>query len=294
MLEHVNILIIDDSEADFELTRSALERQALLTYAFQWERDFDAALRRVIADPFDVILLDYRLGPHDGLGILKAARAAGVRTPFVVLTGFSSTEIDLAAMRAGAVDFIPKDRLDPLLLERSIRYAVERQRLLEQVEHLRLQREQAAELRALDEMPAAETATATARIYGMGPLREADPASFRQAVDTYAACLERALEERAFKVERTVSVKLRELGQHLGFLGASARDVVDVHTAALRRCTDGVNTRRAHATMEESRLLLVELMGHLVTYYRLGRGAAPRMGNLPPGPSAHTEVDHGR
>ena len=87
----------------------------------------------------------------------------------------------------------------------------------------------------------------------------------------YTACLEQALQERTYKIEKRVPGMLRSLGRELGFLGASARDVVDVHTAALREAVEGAPPRKVQVFLEEGRLLLVELMGHLVTYYRLGR-----------------------
>jgi CheY-like chemotaxis protein len=271
MVEEASILVVEDSPEDFELTKDLLERQQMMRFRIAWEREPTPALRRVVADRFDAILLDYGLGPHDGLEVLRAARAAGVRTPFVVLTGFASADVDMAAMRAGAVDFVPKDRRDPLLLERAIRYAIERQRLLDEVEVLRLKKEQAAELQALDRLPPAEAATATARAYGLGPLRETAGKQFEESVKAYTACLEQALQERTYKIEKRVPGMLRSLGRELGFLGASARDVVDVHTAALREAVEGAPPRKVQVFLEEGRLLLVELMGHLVTYYRLGR-----------------------
>ncbi len=65
------------------------------------------------------------------------ALASGCRAPIIMLTGQADHEIDLQAMQAGAADYLVKDELDAYRLERSIRYALERQRLLNALDHER-------------------------------------------------------------------------------------------------------------------------------------------------------------
>ena len=89
-------------------------------------------LERIIA--FDVALVDYRLGAHDGLELLSAAAKAGVSTPIILLTGQDDLETDVRAASAGASDYLIKGGTDAPSLERSIRYALERQRNLAQIQ----------------------------------------------------------------------------------------------------------------------------------------------------------------
>jgi signal transduction histidine kinase len=74
--------------------------------------------------PYDVALVDYRLGGYTGVEWLRKAAAAGHRLPIILLTGADSLEIDQEAAASGAADYLCKVQLDTVHLERSIRYAL--------------------------------------------------------------------------------------------------------------------------------------------------------------------------
>ena len=57
---------------------------------------------------YHVYLVDYRLGADDGLALMQEAIQAGCREPIIMLTGQTGMELDLQAMKAGAVDFLQK------------------------------------------------------------------------------------------------------------------------------------------------------------------------------------------
>ncbi|HYV37199.1 MAG TPA: EAL domain-containing protein, partial [Gemmataceae bacterium] len=96
-----------------------------------WAPSYDEAMAAIAKGQHDVYLVDYRLGEHDGLEILRQARAAGCARPIILLTGQGDGEVDIAAMQAGAADYLVKGQLDSQLLERSIRYSLEQNRTLE-------------------------------------------------------------------------------------------------------------------------------------------------------------------
>lgn len=60
---------------------------------------------------------------------MTKAMASGCQSPVILLTGMGEHQVDLAAMKAGAADYLVKSRLDANQLERSIRFAIERKRL---------------------------------------------------------------------------------------------------------------------------------------------------------------------
>jgi CheY-like chemotaxis protein len=99
-------------------------------------------------------------------------------------------------------------------------------------------------------------------------LRAASPAAFDGLVEDYGRLLHQMLDQREYRVDHHTSEGLRALAGRFGALGAGPRDVVEVHGAALRRLGAGQPARRAHALAEEGRLSALELMGHLVSYYR--------------------------
>ncbi len=76
-------------------------------------------------------LLDYRLGARTGLELLGEVRAKGLACPIIVLTGKGNDDTGALAMRGGADDYLSKGDLTVALLERSVRYALERSRNLE-------------------------------------------------------------------------------------------------------------------------------------------------------------------
>jgi diguanylate cyclase (GGDEF)-like protein/PAS domain S-box-containing protein len=130
----VRLLLVEDDEDDYVLTRELLLDAKRTTFELEWIGSFDDA-RAALTDggangAYDVCLIDYRLGEHDGLELLRHAREAGVTAPLILLTGQGGGDIDLAAMRAGAADYLVKGTIDAPLLERSIRYALEQSRTL--------------------------------------------------------------------------------------------------------------------------------------------------------------------
>jgi signal transduction histidine kinase len=120
----VRVLLIDDDEEDFLLTRDLLSDLPGEGYRLEWVNTYDAGLLAVCSGAYEVYLLDYRLGARTGLDLLREAQAEGCAAPVILLTGQGEYEIDRAAMQAGAADYLEKGRLDGTILDRAIRYAV--------------------------------------------------------------------------------------------------------------------------------------------------------------------------
>jgi len=127
----VKVLLIDDDEDDYVLTRDLLAGIGRDRFQLEWAPSFDAGLAALRRREEDVYLLDYHLGEHNGLELLRQAIADGCRAPIIMLTGLGGHEVDLEAMKVGAADYLPKGSLDAPLLERSIRHSLERARTLE-------------------------------------------------------------------------------------------------------------------------------------------------------------------
>jgi signal transduction histidine kinase len=141
-MEKIKLLLVEDDEDDFILTRDLLNEIYSDNLELEWVKDYDKAVQRLLSNEHDVCLLDYRLGSHNGIELLRQAREQGSNCPSILLTGQVDLEIDFEAMRAGASDYLIKGELHPALLERAIRYGRERRRIEE--ERLQLVREQQA------------------------------------------------------------------------------------------------------------------------------------------------------
>ncbi|MBI4662698.1 MAG: PAS domain-containing protein [Verrucomicrobia bacterium] len=118
----MRVLLIDDDEDTFLLTQRMLSSVRTPVH-LEWAPNYEAGLEAIRRSEHDVYLLDYRLGLRDGLELMREAIALGCREPIIMLTS-ENPEVDAEAMRIGAADFLNKDHLDPVLLERSIRYSV--------------------------------------------------------------------------------------------------------------------------------------------------------------------------
>jgi len=126
----VRVLLIEDDEDDFVLTRDLLADSRRSAFQLDWVTSYEEGLHEISRDAHDLYLVDYRLGERDGLEILRQAGQLGITAPLILLTGQGDGDVDLAAMRAGAADYLIKGKIDAPLLERSIRYALEQSRTL--------------------------------------------------------------------------------------------------------------------------------------------------------------------
>lgn len=127
--EPIRILIVDDDQDDFVITRDLLGEVKGARYELEWANAFDKALEFIGAKEYDVYLFDYRLGAHTGLELLREVVARGRRAPIIILTGQDDHEIDLEAIKSGASDYLIKNDLKSSVLERAIRYALERRKM---------------------------------------------------------------------------------------------------------------------------------------------------------------------
>lgn len=124
------------------------------------------------------------------------------------------------------------------------------------------------EIRSLLELAHPPQAAVTASIFGLVPLRESVPSTFEEIVQRYNELIDLALEQRAFKIDHRVSEHLRAMANQLGFLKAGPRDLIDIHSTVLERKGGSTHPLKAQAYVEEGRLMVLELMGYLVSYYR--------------------------
>jgi signal transduction histidine kinase len=136
MSEALQVLLVDDDEDDLYLTQEALA-DAPGNYEVVTATSVARALRRAETVQDNVYIVDYRLGADSGLDFIRGASDLGREGPFILLTGQGEEGTDTEALRAGAADYLAKSQLTPESIDRSIRYAVERQSLLTRVRDAR-------------------------------------------------------------------------------------------------------------------------------------------------------------
>lgn len=132
MTDHsIRVLLSEDDDKDAAFTQSLLREIGPERFRCDVVRGFDETLRAIARGGHDVYVIDNTLGKHTGVELLQKARENGCSRPIILLTDRSERSSDLAAMQAGASDYLLKSRLDAETLERSIRYALAHHRTLD-------------------------------------------------------------------------------------------------------------------------------------------------------------------
>ena len=133
--EVVPVLLIEDDEADAILVREYL-RDAGLGVSLSWQQSLAAAAAELEAGPV-CVLLDLGLPDSVGFDGLRHVLSLAPDAAVLVLTGAGDASLGVAAMTAGAQDYLIKGQVDGATLSRCIRYAIERKRANESARQLR-------------------------------------------------------------------------------------------------------------------------------------------------------------
>jgi signal transduction histidine kinase len=159
----LQVLVIEDSEDDAAMLAVELRRAGYTPACHRVEtrEALDSALER---QPWDLIIADYHLPRFDGLAALAIVKEKKLDVPFIVVSGYITEETAVAAMKAGAHDYLMKDKLARLgpAVERELRDAEVRRERRRAEEELR---------RAYDELETrvqkrtADLNTANARLH---------------------------------------------------------------------------------------------------------------------------------
>src|SRR5213082_1789158 len=123
------VLIVDDHR-NMRTTTALVLRQA--GYDVAEAESGEAALARLLAEPFEVVLTDLKMAPMDGIAVLRGALEIAPATQVIVMTGFGTVESAVAAMQQGAHDYVSKPFKQEELLVR-VQRALEKRRLLVEV-----------------------------------------------------------------------------------------------------------------------------------------------------------------
>lgn len=134
----LHVLAVEDSPADTRLLWETLKDagpQARIEMSFTCS--LAEAEKAVKTGSYDCVLLDLNLPDATGADNVQRLRAANPRQTIVVMTGLDSEESALGSMQRGAQDYLVKGRVNGVELVRTIRRAMERNRVLAEVDRLR-------------------------------------------------------------------------------------------------------------------------------------------------------------
>jgi CheY-like chemotaxis protein len=135
----VRVLLIDDDEDEAKLTRTLLAKVTDVPYELDWVPTFGEGLAAIARQDHNAYLIDHELGGRTGTELVREAREAGSLAALIMQTGQRDRTTDLAAMNAGATDFLLKGRTDAALLDRTLRYAIFQAAAVAALDHSRNQ-----------------------------------------------------------------------------------------------------------------------------------------------------------
>ncbi|OSO89349.1 hybrid sensor histidine kinase/response regulator [Cylindrospermopsis raciborskii CENA303] len=131
--EIIKVLLIDAAEDDYILTRSWFRQFQLTTCDLEWVNSYQLARESIAQYQHDIYLVDYYLESNNGLKLLQEATENGWNFPFILLARKEDIKSDIEVIKIGAVDYLEKGQLTAPLLEKSIRYAIEKKQKDEKI-----------------------------------------------------------------------------------------------------------------------------------------------------------------
>jgi DNA-binding NarL/FixJ family response regulator len=263
-------LVVVDQEPSSAKRISALAKKAFSNgVSVETTSDLDEIVRRLRNNEHGEIESVLVKVNNDGLHPIRTVDKLveiSTRVPVVAYSDSKSPTLADAALQAGAQDFLVNDdSLNEYWFEKSIHYALERQHLKARVmaaEAERIHKEESERYGAFTK----SNSPVASRMAGSRSLREMLPEGFEEFVQTYVGLLDEAVNARADTSQKRADS--RSIAQGLAFLRAGPKDVVEIHGEALKRKGGYWTPVEAQAYVEEARLLVVEVMGHLVAEYR--------------------------
>ncbi len=262
------VLLIEDEPDDKANIQNILEdtRSAFFKRGFQLTcaETLSAAKLILSQQKFDVILLDLMLPDSRHLNSLELVQAETSQTPIIVQTALEDEVVAVKALEMGACGYLPKIFSERDLLLYAIRAAIERQWQLENLEQFQQQQQK-------QEFDVLESLFSEGNSFNnqyTDSLQQRMPDVFAELEARYNNLLDRVVEQKIYKVEHDINDRLNVLIEQLGYLQATPKDLLSLHTNRLKQKQQDLGQRKSRVYIIEGRYLLLESMGKLAAYYR--------------------------
>ena len=138
MNTHIKILLVEDNAGDVRMIQELLLDVEGIWFETESINTLTEGLKRLSEVKFDTLLLDLGLPDSNGMETLMRVISQYPELPVIVLTGLADAQGGVRAVHQGAQDYLTKGEINSDLLIRSIRYAIERKRLLTEMRNLSL------------------------------------------------------------------------------------------------------------------------------------------------------------
>jgi PAS domain S-box len=132
--ETIEILLFEDNPGDAGLIEIMLEEFNDFSYKLKNAETLNEGMDLLEANSFDIILLDLGLPDSDGIETFVEVNKKCHETPIIILTGLTDEKTGINAVKRGAQDYLVKGQVESKLLERSIKYSIERKKTEEKIQ----------------------------------------------------------------------------------------------------------------------------------------------------------------
>lgn len=132
MTTPAHVLIIDDSEDDRDHYERLLKRD-MQVEVIDLAENGDEGLALYRERAAECVLLDFNMPGHNGLAVLERLIAIDPHVPVVMMTGEGNEDIAVAAMKAGALDYVVKDTITATVLRRALTNATDKASLVKKI-----------------------------------------------------------------------------------------------------------------------------------------------------------------
>jgi DNA-binding response OmpR family regulator len=269
-----SILVIDDNPLILKGMVRLLEKAGYFVLS---AADGESGIERALENKPDLVLSDVILPAMDGLAVCHQIKTnPALQDCYVILISglHTSSEEQAIGLETGADGYIARPisnrelvaRVDAMLRLRNAEIALRQNQEQYAAEETARHRR---ELSSYDIIAVSSRNGVGTRQTVAEPLKQREPDIFAEIVATHTQILEQAVKQRAVKTDHDLSIQLHALSDQLGSHWAGPRDIVDIHKQALNaKHNEEVPIEQLQTYLEEGRLILIELMGNLVRYYR--------------------------
>ena len=267
--KHVKVLLVEDNPGDARLIQEMLSEADGARFDVSCADRLSTGLELLAAEKVDVVLLDLGLPDSTGLESFTHVYEHTPEIPIVVLTGLDDEALAVKAVREGAQDYLVKGHVDCGILERAIRYALERKQAEE--ERVGILKKLEAKNRELDNFAHKVSHDLRSPLFSIqGYTTLAREALERGTLEKLAYNLER-IEHAALKMDRFLNETLRlaRVGKTINqpedvSFGAIIQEVLEEAAVQLQSKKVTISVAEDFPTVHVDRMSIREVLLNLV------------------------------
>ena len=148
------VLLVEDNPGDARLALEYLREDPDFHVACDWVTSLEEGVKRMEESAYDVVLLDLSLPDSSGFETFQRFHAEASHLPIIVLSGQEDETLAKEIVRHGGQDSIPKDLISGPFIRRSIRHAIGRKKILEELRSTQMQLIQAEKMESVGRLAA--------------------------------------------------------------------------------------------------------------------------------------------